>query len=235
MSRLRPSTAVLVAAILAFVSSCAVVFASAGKGEVGGPPTLALGPPDEGSKASPALVIGVGSALHRTVELVAYAWKPPADLAGEGDFCIWAEQPPKEVEYGTCASALSGASPIAIDMQTQLLLAPKRAQFTAIGGRIAPEVAAVRLYFHRHGSRKRLRVYAIIGRVAGDLQRKLKQPAPFGFFYAKVRGLVRFSAFKAQALDPSGNVIGTAGNIPQRRWINVSVLNYSGMGSPTLP
>lgn len=204
------STVAISTIILAAVLSSAVAFASPGKGEVGGPPTIPLGPPDEGSKASPALVIGVGSALERTVELVAYAWKAPADLAGAGDFCVWAEQPPSEVEYGTCASALGGASPIAIDMQTQLVV-PKRARFTAIGGRIAPEVAAVRLYFHRHGSQKRSSVEAILGRVDGELQRRLKQPAPFGFFYAKIRGLVRFSAFKAQALDSSGRVLGTAG------------------------
>jgi len=209
MIGLRTSIAFMVA-IFAFVSACAVALASQGKGEVGGPPTIVLGSPDEGTKISPALVIGVGSVLHRPVELVAYAWKPPADLAGEGDFCIWVEQPPEEVEYGTCATALGGASPIAVDLKTQLV-APKRARFTAIGGRITPGVAAVRLYFHRSGSGRRLKVDALVSQVAGDLQRQLKQPAPFGFFYAKVRGLIRFSAFKAQALDSSGNVIGTAG------------------------
>jgi hypothetical protein len=55
------------------------------------------------------------------------------------------------------------------------------------------------------------RVVALVTQVNGDLQRRLKQPVPFGFFYAKVRGLVRFGAFKAQALDSSGNVIGVAG------------------------
>jgi hypothetical protein len=95
-------------------------------------------------------------------------------------------------------------------MQTQRV-APKHARFTAIGGRIAPDVAAVRLYFHRHGSPKRSSVEAILGRVDCDLHRRLKQPAPFGFFYAKIGGLVRLSAFKAQALDLSGKIIGTAG------------------------
>jgi hypothetical protein len=210
MVPLRSTLTVISIGTLLLLLACPVALALPGKGEVGGLPTIPLGPPDEGSKASPALIIGVGSALQRTVELVAYAWKPPANLAGEGDFCVWAEQPPSEVEYGTCASALSGTSSIAIDMQTQRV-APKRARFTAIGGRIAPGVAAVRLYFHRHGSQKRSSVEAILGRVDGDLQRRLKQPTPFGFFYAKIRGLVRFSAFKAQALDSSGRVLGTAG------------------------
>lgn len=73
----------LMAVVLVFVSACAVVLASPGKGEVGGPPTIALGPPDEGTKTSRVLVIGVGSVLHWTVELGAYAWKPSADHAGK--------------------------------------------------------------------------------------------------------------------------------------------------------
>jgi hypothetical protein len=50
-----------------------------------------------------------------------------------------------------------------------------------------------------------------VAQVDRDLERRLKQPAPFGFFYAKVRGLVGFGEFHAQALDAEGRVIGTAG------------------------
>jgi len=148
--------------------------------------------------------------LAQRLELVAYAWKPPAD-SPEADFCIWAERLPKEIEFGTCATALNAETKaVAIDMQIQQI-SPRHARSTTVGGRIAPEVAAVRLYFHRPSSKKRLRVDALVSQVDGDLQRRLKQPAPFGFFYARVRGLVRFSVFKAQALDSSGNVLGTAG------------------------
>jgi len=44
--------------------------------------------------------------------------------------------------------------------------------------------------------------------VAGDLQKALKQPEPFGFFTAKARGRVRANAFRVQALDSSGRIIG---------------------------
>lgn len=208
---LRKGSAIaLFVTVLALVSLRAVAVASQGTGEVGGPPTIALGPPDEGTQASPALVIGAGSVLNRRVELVAYAWKPPAD-SFEGDFCIWAEQPPEEIEFGTCATALGAESKaVAVDMQIQQI-SPRHARSTTIGGRIAPEVAAVRLYFHRPSSKKRHRVDGLVSQVDGDLQQRLKQPAPFGFFYARVRGLVRFSAFKVQALDSSGNVLGAAG------------------------
>jgi hypothetical protein len=148
--------------------------------------------------------------LGRSAELVAYGWKQPSDSL-PADFCIWVGRPPDVNEFGTCASALSGTTgAIAIDMQIQAI-APKAARATTIGGRIAPEVAAVRLYFRRRNGAKRHRVDALVAQVNGDLQRRLKQPNPFGFFYVQVRGLVPFKSFKAQALDPSGNVIGTAG------------------------
>jgi hypothetical protein len=205
--RLRLSIALIV--LTSVGAACAVALASPGKGEVGGPPSIELGSPDEGTRTSAALVFAVGSAFDRPVELVAYAYKSPAD-SPEAVFCVWAEKPSQEIEYGTCAAALSETeSPIVFDMQTQQLR-PKPERSTVLGGRITPEVAAVRLYFRRPGTQKRVTVDALIGQVDGDLQRRLKQPAPFGFFYAEVRGLVRFRAFKAVALDSSGEVIGTA-------------------------
>jgi hypothetical protein len=208
MTNLRLSVVLIV--LLSFGLACAVALASSGKGEVGGSPTVTLRPPDEGTQESPSLVFGVGSALDQRVELVAYAWMPPAD-SPKADFCVWVEKPPQEVEYGTCASALSSATKvISLDMEGQQL-APKSERSTVLGGRIAPDVAAVRVFLRRPGTKRRLKINAVIGRVEGDLQRRLKQPAPFGFFYAEVRGLVQFSTFKLQALDSSGNVIGVVG------------------------
>ena len=203
----RPAVASFLVATLVFGSICAVADA-AGKGEIGGPPTVGLGAPDEGTQISPALVIGAGSILSRRTEVVAYGWKAePASSAAE--FCVWAMRPLQLPEFGTCGSAL-GQRAIAVDMQIQAI-APKRARATSIGGRIAPEVAAVRLYFHRKKSSRQDHAVALVAQVNGGLQQRLKQPAPFGFFYAKVRGLVPFGAFKIQALDASGNVVETAG------------------------
>lgn len=204
---------VVVAMFLA--ASCAAI-ASSGKGEVGGPPGIPVGPPDEGTRTSPALVIGVGSVLGGPVQIVSYGWKPEAD-SPPADFCVLVEHPPRETEFGTCATALrkERRGVLALDMDVQTV-APKSARATSVGGRVSPDVAAVRLYFHRlyfhrPGSKKRHSVNAIIAQVGGDLQGRLRQPAPFGFFYARVRGALPFGAFKAQALNAKGEVIGTAG------------------------
>lgn len=178
------------------------------KGEIGGPPAFRLGPNPEGSRTSPELVFGTGRSIDGPVQLVAYGWKPEAD-SPPADFCISVETVRlREEKFGTCGVALgryrSGPATIDLDGRT---IAPKAARATTVGGRISPNVAAVRVYFHRQGNRKLRRVNATVGQVSDDLQKRLKQPAPFGFFYAKVRGLVRFGGFRVQALDASGNVI----------------------------
>jgi hypothetical protein len=208
MRSLRSAFAVATAACV-LASGCAVALASASRGEVGGPPTVKLGPPDEGIQISPALVIGVGSMLGRRTELVAYGWRAESD-SPPADFCVWAMPLSLFPEFGTCDRALPPERAISIDMQIQAI-SPKRARATTVGGRITPEVAAVRVYFRRPGGKRRRQVNALVGQVSGTLQRRLEQPAPFGFFYARVRGLVPSRDFKAQALDSSGNVIETAG------------------------
>lgn len=210
MTRLHIAFALLIAALL-FLSACAVAWASPDKGEVGGPPTIELGPPDEGTWTSPSLVIGVGAVIDGPVEIVARGWEAEAD-SPPADFCVFVEQPPHELQFGTCGRSLekAGRGAVALDMVVQTV-APKFARATSVGGRISPEVAAVRVYFHRPGSKKLHRVNAVVGQADGDLQRRLKQPAPFGFFFGKIRGVIPFGGFRVQALDASGAVIGTAG------------------------
>jgi hypothetical protein len=199
---------VTVAVLLAVTCAAA---ASPSKSTVGGPPSIKLGPPDEGTRTSPALIIGAGSVLGHPVQIVSYGWEPEAD-SPPADFCVWVEQPPREIEFGTCGTSLEGArrGAIALDMDVQAV-ASRSARATSVGGRVSPDVATVRLYFHRRGSKRQRRVDAIVAQVGGDLQNRLKQPAPFGFFYARVRGVMPFGAFKAQTLNAEGKVIGTAG------------------------
>lgn len=206
-STLVPSAVVTI--LLA--ATCVTAAASPGRGEVGGPPSVTVGPPDEGTRTSPALVIGVGSVLGSPVQIISYGWKPEAD-SPPADFCVLVEHPPRDTEFGTCGTALSRErrGVIAFDMDVQTV-APRSARATSVGGRVSPDVAAVRLYFHRPGSKMQQRVDAIVAQVGGDLQSRLKQPAPFGFFYARVRGALSLGAFKAQALNAEGKVIGTAG------------------------
>ena len=96
-----------------------------------------------------------------------------------------------------------------MEMQIQQVQ-PRSARETYVGGLISTDVSSVRISFRRSGASQRFQVKPILGRVRGDLQKRLRQPTPFGFYYAQVHGLVKFRNFRAEALDAEGKVIGTA-------------------------
>jgi hypothetical protein len=187
----------------------AAALASPGKGQVGGPPTINLGPPDEGRQTSPELVIGRGRTVEGPAEIVAYGWEEESD-SSPADFCVWVEQLPGEVLFGACEVAPWRAGSIGLEMKIQRL-GPKSTRATFVGGLVSPDVVAVRVSFRRPGSNRRFHATPVIGRVQGDLQQRLDQPAPFGFYYAQVSGLVPFRHMRVEALDAEGKVIGKFG------------------------
>ena len=198
--------------LILLLGACTLNAAAVGaseKGQIGGPPTIKLGPPVEGKRTSPALVIGRGSTAEGPAEIVAYGWKSEADSAPDA-FCVWAEQLPDQVLFGTCGIAPFRAGSIGMEMKIQTVQ-PRSARATYIGGVISPDVASVRISFRRPGSSKRFKVKPILGQVNGDLQQRLRQPAPFGFYYAQVKGLVKFRHVRVEALDAEGAVIATRG------------------------
>lgn len=196
------------------IGSCALVavaFGSPGKGEIGGPPTINLGPPDEGTQTSQELVIGRGRTVGGPAEIVAYGWEEEED-SPPADFCLWIEQlPDKEVLFGACEVAPAQAGSVGMEMKIQRLPVPKSGA-TYIGGLVSPDVASVRISLRRPGSTRLFHAKPILGRVEGDLQQRLRQPDPFGFYYAQVRGLIKFRHVRAEAIDAAGNVIGTFGS-----------------------
>jgi hypothetical protein len=198
---------VLMATILVTVAMAAQ------RGQVGGPPTLALGPPDEGKRATPDLVIGRGDTFAGPVELVAYGWLAPRGSLPSGprkQLCIWVEYLPKEIEPGMCGPLLdpNGERKIAIDDQIQALGKPAQ-RFTEIGGRLTPDVATVRAFYRRDG--RQVSSLATVAQVAGRLQERLRQPVPFGYFDLKIKGLVRWNSIRVQAYDSAGAIVGSAG------------------------
>lgn len=208
-----PTAAMAVLLAVSAVPLASGATTSANKGQVGGPPTLPLGPADEGKKVTPAIVIARGHTYDGPVEIAAYGWKPPPDdPIGGTQCCVWIEYPrTRDIIFGTCSDALDqqGArGPIDIASEDQQF-SPKLRRNTQIGGLVDPEVARVRVSFHRKGRRHRSHVRALVAKVDGDLQQKLKQPGPFGYFNVKVRGLVPFKTFRAQAFDANGNLIDT--------------------------
>jgi hypothetical protein len=188
----------------------AIVLGAAKIGEVGGPPTLKLGPPDEGKRRSPALVIGRGQTFSGPLEIVAYGWLAPKDTVGAGasgkQFCVWTESLPDEISFGTCDLPLT-EGPISVDSGGGRIGPPKD-RFTEVGGRLSPEVKTVRLDFRRSPDGRLLHVKAIVAQVDGELRRRLKQSARFGYFTARIRGTVATGAFRARAFDSAGNEIG---------------------------
>jgi hypothetical protein len=183
------------------------------RGQVGGPPTIALGPPDEGKRTTPDLVIGRGDTFADPVELVAYGWLAPRDSLPSGprkQLCIWVEYLPKEIDPGMCGPLLdpNGEQKIAIDDQIQAL--GKTAQrFTEIGGRLTPDVATVRAFYRRDG--RQVSSLATVAQVTGGLQERLRQPVPFGYFDLKIKGLVPWHSIQVQAYDSAGAIVGSVG------------------------
>jgi hypothetical protein len=206
---MRRAIVIVAMAALAACALAAAAFGMSGRGQVGGPPTIELGPPDEGRRTSPALVIGRGRTAGGPAEIVAYGWRGPDDSDPE-DFCVWVEQLPAEILFGACGAAPPRAGSIGMEMKIKRIQ-PRSVRATFIGGVVSADVASVRISFRRPDSSKRFRARPVLGRVKGDLQQRLRQPAAFGFYYAQVNGLVSFRHVRAEALDAEGRVIGTSG------------------------
>ena len=197
--------AILVLSVAAGSASGAT--GSAAKGEIGGPPTLQINrfPSFERNKpTSPVLVIGKGKAYDGPVEIVA------AD--SKVGFCTFVEYPRShDGNGGGCGFEPLPILGRAIEVTGGAgLIYPAGNRYTSIEGPLRPDVASVRVYFHRHGHKQRFQSRGLVAQVSGQLQAALNQEQPFGYFSVKVRGCVATRAFRAEALDASGNVIGSA-------------------------
>ena len=201
---------------LGFVAAVAILAAVAmagQRGQVGGPPTLALGPPDEGKRTTPDLVIGRTDTSLGPVELVAYGWLAPRDSLPAGprkQLCVWVEYLPKEISPGMCGPPLDpeGDQKVIIDDRIQALGRPVD-RFTEIGGRLTPDVETVRVFYRRNG--QKVGATATVAQVSGTLQETLRQAVPFGYFALKIRGLVPWHSIRVQAYDSAGALVDTAG------------------------
>lgn len=162
-------------------------------GDIGGAPTIALGPPDEGKRTTPDVVIGRGRDFEGPVELVAYGWEMSEFAeAPQRGVCIWATYlPSREVVFQGCLLTQESRAGGPQDVITSTgKLQPKSERWTQFGGRISPDISTVRVAFQRPHRDGRFRVHPIVARVDGDLQKELKMPEAFGFFTVRVAGLV---------------------------------------------
>lgn len=196
--------------VVSLIGLSMAVAVAAKRGQVGGSPSIALGPPDEGDRTTPDLVIGRDDTSSGTVELVAYGWLAPADSLPYGprkQICVWAEHPPEEISYGICGLPLdpSGNQRIAIDSRIGALGKPAQ-RFVEVGGRLTPDVASVRVSYSRNGRKES--TMATVAQVTGELQRKLHQAVPFGYFNARLRGRVPWRSVRVGAFDNTGAPLG---------------------------
>lgn len=207
---LKAALLALVVLVL-FCGAIPVSAAAPGPGRVGGPPSRPLDPPDEGARTTAARVIGVGHAYDGWLEIDAYGWRPPSATPGERhQLCAWIELEALSAPmYGSCFASGQIGQPIAIESNLSIT-SPKSLRDTEVGGPLASNVARVELSVKRPGHKKKIEgVQATVAQVSGRLQRELRQPRPFGYFYAKVRGMVPAKDITAIAYDASGRELGT--------------------------
>ena len=142
------------------------------------------------------------------IEIVAYGTK--GAVANSHELCTWIEYVPGYTMFGSCdaVSSVGKGHPVNVGLEAQIPN-PKLGASTEVGGLLAPNVASVELRFRRNDRAK-----ATVAQVSGKLQRRLKQPAPFGYFVAKIKGLVAAKAIEVRAYDARGRLLdSTSGRI----------------------
>jgi hypothetical protein len=165
--------------------------------EVGDPPTLDLKRCFKDIRpCGDPVVIGVGRHFNGPVELIAFQSRPGLCIEidilreGGGGTCPGAIHPPEGQALSTSGGSVSFG----------------RSKYTQIEGAVTPGAAAIRVRYRRKGEIRETN--AVLAQVAGELQQRLGEEAPFGVFEATVRGCVPIERFRLAALDTSGVVLG---------------------------
>jgi hypothetical protein len=159
-------------------------------------------------------VIGVGRAYDGWVEIDAYGWRPPADSPGERhQVCVLVETKTESLgTFGSCFGSGGLFKPIAIESAPQIV-SPKSLRSSIVAGSLAPDVARVEVSVRRPSGGKAERIPVTMGQVSGSLMRELHQETPFGYFFAKVRGVVPLKDIRATAFDAQGHKVGSTNSL----------------------
>lgn len=180
------------------------------RGKIGGRPSTWLTPPDQGKQTTPALVIGRGHLFGEPVEIAGAGWSAPKyfEPPGGDQFCVWVGFASKPSVCGPFAERASGEETVYIESLWEGW--GTGGQSVELTGSLAPDVASLRVSFRRHGSPRIFQTSAVVAIVSGELQTRLKQPAPFGYFVAKMRGRVVINSLRIRALDKEGHFVGAS-------------------------
>jgi hypothetical protein len=213
-TRSRPTLLATLTLALALIV-CAVwvapLLAAPTKGQVGEPPTRQLEPP-LGPKDTPALVIGRARQPKGHMEIVSYGARASAGSPSPQELCTWIEFVPGESIFASCGE-LAELRQEERAVKVELfggVIAPKDERSTELGGLVAPNVASIRLRPLGRGRAKPFDARITVTQVRGGLRKKLRQPAPFGYFFAQIKGRVPGSAIEVRAYDAGGNLLGSA-------------------------
>lgn len=191
--------------------------ASSTKGTIGGPPSTPLPPPDQGKQTSPALVIGQGRLFGDPVEIAGAGWSAPSyfETPGGGQLCVWieylAEQPTSSM-CGPVAQRASGNEAIYIESFAEGM-GTNGPREVDLSGSLALDVTSVQVSFRRRGSGQIFHANAVVAAVSGELQERLKQPGPFGYFVVKARGKVITRSLRFRAFDNEGHFVGVSSGV----------------------
>jgi hypothetical protein len=200
------AVALVLAACLAWA---APLLATATKGHIGDPPTRPLEPP-LGPKDTPALVIGRAPQPKGHMEVVSYGARAHAYSPSRQELCTWIEFVPGESIFASCgeiAELRQEERAVRVELFDQII-EPKAERETEIGGLVAANVASVKL--RPLGERtKPFDVRTAVTQVRGILRKRLRQPAPFGYFVAQIKGLVPGEAIEVRAYGKEGNLVGS--------------------------
>jgi len=191
---------------------CAVwvapLLASPAKGQVGGPPTRRL-PPPLGPKDTPALVIGRARQPKGHMEIVSYGARAQAGSPSRQELCTWIEFVPGESIFASCGE-MAELRQEERSVKVELfggVIEPKSERSTELGGLVAANVVSVRLRPLGRGRAKPFDARTTVTQVRGALRKKLRQPAPFGYFVAQIKGRVPAAEIEVRAYDASGHLI----------------------------
>jgi hypothetical protein len=202
----RAATLLLLVACLAAVGVVATPAARSADPTctVGGPPSLEEGPNLPGKPSSPEVVVACGKSLVGPFQIVVYTDDQHSlctivlgEAFGGGD-CGGTIHEGRLAHDGflvTGGNWTWGRG-------------PGRA-FTALSGRVLPDVARVEVRYHRQGRKALSRANATVGQVDGELLGTLGQTEPFGRFAVVLPGCTIPQDLRILAFDAEGQMIGS--------------------------
>jgi hypothetical protein len=162
-----------------------------------------------GPKDTAALVIGRTSQPKGHMEIVSYGARVGAYSPSPQELCTWVEFVPGESIFASCgemAELRQEGRAVKVELFDQTIK-PKSERETELGGLVAADVASIKLRPLGDRRTKPFDARTTVTQVRGGLRKKLRQPAPFGYFDAQIKGLVPGKAIEVRAYDASGHLL----------------------------